>query len=131
MSGFLHWLTTDSAKRYPLPGLVAYHWAGGAPKACSVGNISATGMYIFTDDRWLRGSVIPMTLQRVSTTGRNAEDWIAVLSRVVRSGPDGFGIAFVFSRSTKLFGDVIPPERLADNKALRRFLKHVKRNRRG
>jgi hypothetical protein len=128
MSRLLRWLATDrgNAKRYPLPGLVAYYWTSGTPKACSVGNISSTGMYVFTDERWLPGSVIPMTLQGVSATEQDPEDWIAVLTLVVRSGPDGRGLAFVFSRSTNLFGDEIPPERVADKKALKRFLKHLK-----
>ncbi|MGO9438358.1 MAG: PilZ domain-containing protein [Terracidiphilus sp.] len=124
MSRLLRWLTTNPAKRYSLPGLVAYYWTSGTPKACSVGNISSSGMYIVDDERWLPGSVIPMTLQKDSAAGR--EDWIAVLTQVVRSGPDGHGLAFSFSRSTNLFGNEIPPERLADNKALKRFLKHLK-----
>ena len=128
MSPFLRWLDNDSdpGRRYPLPGLVAYYWTGGTPKAGSVGNISSTGMYVITDERWLPGSMMPMTLQRVSATGQDPEDWIAVLTQVVRSGPDGRGLAFVFSRSTNLFSDAIPPERIADNKALKQFLKHLK-----
>ena len=128
MSRFLRWLATGSrpARRYPLTGLVAYYWTCGAPKACSVENISSTGMYVFTDERWLPGSVIPMTLQRTSATGQDPEDWIAVLTQVIRLGPDGRGLAFVFSKSTNLFGDAIPPERIADNKAVRGFLKRLK-----
>jgi hypothetical protein len=82
-------------------------------------------MYVVSDERWLPGSVIPMTLQRVNDPGQDVEDWIAVVTQVVRSGPDGRGLAFVFSRSTDLFGDDIPRERVADNKALKRFIKHM------
>ena len=128
MSRVLRWLATDQAKRYSLPGLVAYYWTSGTPKACPVGNISSSGMYVVDDERWLPGSVIPMTLQRADDAEQDAEDWIAVLTQVVRSGPDGHGLAFSFSGSTKLFGDEIPPERLADTKALKRFIKHVNRS---
>ena len=128
MSRVIRWLTTDQAKRYSLPGLVAYHWTSGTPKACSVGNISCSGMYVVDDERWLPGSVIPMTLQRADDAEQDAEDWIAVLTQVVRSGPDGHGLAFSFSGSTQLFRDEIPPERLADTKALKRFIKHLNRS---
>lgn len=120
------WLTTDPAKRYSVPGLVAYYWTSGTPKACSIGNISSSGMYVLTDEPWLPGSVIPMTLQTTGASGHDTEDWLAVITRVVRSGPDGRGLAFVFSGATHLFGDAIPPERVADNKALKRFLKQLK-----
>ena len=126
MLRLLRWLASDAAKRFPQPGLQAYYWTGGAPRACSVGNISSSGMYVFTDERWLSGSTIPMTLQRAGVPGSDPEDWIAVVTQVVRSGPDGYGLAFVFTRAAKLFGDEIPPERVADIKALKRFLKQLK-----
>ena len=127
LSRFFRWLTSTSAKRYSLPGLVAYYWTSGTPKACSVGNISSSGMYVVNDESWLPGSVIPMTLQRDDAAEQEAEDWIAVLTQVVRSGPDGHGLAFFYTGSTQLFGDAIPPERVADTKALKRFIRHVKR----
>ena len=124
-SRFLRWLDSDAAKRYPVPGLVAYYQAGGSPKACSVANISASGMYLFTEERWLKGSVIPMTLQLGDGGGSDGENWIAVLSRVVRWGSDGCGLTFVFSGSTTLFAQEVPPERLANPKTLKRFLRHL------
>ena len=127
-SRWLRWLASDSAKRYPLPGLVAYYWTGGTPKACSVSNISSSGIYILTDVRWMPGSVIPMTLQRVNAAEKAPEDWIAVVTQVIRTGPDGLGLAFVFTRSENLFGDEIPAERVADKIALKRFLKRLKLN---
>ncbi|MGB6974936.1 MAG: hypothetical protein WBD67_09660 [Terracidiphilus sp.] len=81
---------------------------------------------MFTKERWLTGSVIAMTLQRMSANGQKVEDWIAVLTEVVRTGPDGYGLGFVFSTGANPFGDEIPPERLADAKALKRFLKSLK-----
>jgi hypothetical protein len=121
MSRLVRWLTTAPAKRYAWPGLVAYYWTSGTPKACEVGNISSSGMYIRTDEPWLPGSVLPMTLQPEGED--EAEDWIAVLTRIVWSGPDGFGLAFVFSGSGGMFGDAIPAERVADTRAVKRFLK--------
>jgi hypothetical protein len=100
MTRLLRWLATDrrKARRFPFPGLVAYYWTGGAPKACQIGDISTTGLYIVTEERWLPGSVIPMTLQRANTSGEAPDDWIAVQTYVVRSGIDGQGLALVFSK---------------------------------
>jgi PilZ domain len=125
ISRWLLRLTSGSAKRYPLSGLVAYYWTGGTPKSCSIANISESGVYILTDERWMPGTVIPMTLQRVGASGKDPEDWIAVITQVVRAWPAGRGLAFVFTRSSNLFGDEIPPERVADRKALKRFLKRL------
>jgi len=132
------WITTNPAKRYSPPGLVAYHWTSGTPKACAVGNISSSGMYVVSDEPWLPGCVIPMTLQRAGEieygdagqedSGQDKEDWIAVMTQVVRSGPDGRGLAFVFSNSADLFANEIPRERVADTKALKRFIKHLNRS---
>ena len=128
MTRFLRWLATDrrKARRFPLPGLVAYYWTGGKPKRCSIGDISATGLYLFTNERWLPGSMIPMTLQRVGNAGQAPEDWVAVLTQVVRSDTDGRGLAFVFSRFVNVYSGEIPSESVADKKVLERFLKQLK-----
>jgi hypothetical protein len=125
-SRFLRWLTTAPAKRYSLPGLVAYYWTAGTPKVCSVGNISASGMYVHANEAWLPGSMIPMTLQGDSDPEEDGDGWLAVLAQVVRTGPDGFGLAFVFSEPGHMFADAIPPERLANDRAVKRFLKHMR-----
>lgn len=125
VSRFLRWVASGAAKRYALPGLVAYYWTSGSPKSCSVGNISSSGMYVFTDEHWLPGSVMPMTLQQTDC-GQDGEEWIAVLTRVVRSGLDGFGLAFVFSGSASMFGNAIPSQKVADEKTLKRFIRHLK-----
>lgn len=135
---FRRWITTDPAKRYSPPGLVAYYWTSGSPKACAVGNISSSGMYVVNDEPWLPGSVIPMTLQRATDieqvdagqegATQDKDDWIAVMTQVVRSGPDGRGLTFVFSNSTDLFANEIPREKIADTKALKRFIKHLNRS---
>ena len=126
ISRFFRWLTTLPARRYSLPGLVAYYWTAGAPKVCSVGNISTSGMYVHANEAWLPGSTIPMTLQESGDPEAAGDGWIAVLAQVVRTGPDGFGLAFVFSESAQMFADAIPPERLANDRAVKRFLKHMR-----
>ncbi len=127
ISRFLQWLETDNrkARRFPLPGLVACYWTADKPNACSIADISATGLYLITDERWFPGSLIPMTLQRAGSVVEDPKDWIPVMTQVVRSGSDGRGLAFVFSRFVNLYSGEIPPERGTDKKALQRFLKQL------
>jgi hypothetical protein len=70
---FVRWMMqtpeAGRAKRYTLPGLVAYHWTGGDAHGCEIGDISTTGMYLVTDERWFVGTVMLMTLQRPVTHG--------------------------------------------------------------
>src|SRR3569833_4213881 len=51
------------AKRYATSNLVAYYWTGGAPFSYQVGDISATGVFLLTKERWAPGTLIQMTLQ--------------------------------------------------------------------
>jgi hypothetical protein len=83
------------AVRLPLPGLVAYFFTGGSPRPHPIKDISVTGFYMCTDERWLPGTIIRVTLQMVGTSGEGGRDTITVHSRVVRWGPDGGGFEFV------------------------------------
>ncbi len=56
----LRWLFPEPAftdrrrgERLPVPGLVAYYWTGGAPQAYQLGNVSGSGLYLLTEERWL------------------------------------------------------------------------------
>jgi len=48
-----------------------------------------------TEERWLPGTIVRVTLQMVGTSGESGRDAITVHSRVVRWGPDGGGFEFV------------------------------------
>lgn len=85
------------AYRLPMPDLVAYFWTGGAPRPHRIANISITGFYMFTDDLWMPGTIMRMTLQKMGTLGDKPEDSITVHSRVVRHGSDGGAFEFVLS----------------------------------
>jgi hypothetical protein len=124
---FLRWLSTDrrSAKRHPLPGLVAYYWTGGAPQAFHIGDISANGLYLLTDERWYPGTMILMTLQRTNTDGDDPDDFISVLTKVARWGTDGVGLSFIPSNTVDLNSGEILPETGVGKKALNRFIQRV------
>jgi hypothetical protein len=84
-----------SAERHVLSWLVAYYWDGGPPVAHGVRDISLTGMYLLTGDRWYLGTVIQITLQETGHPDVNSERWIAVQAKVVRLGSDGVSLAFL------------------------------------
>jgi hypothetical protein len=52
-----------NAPRESLPGLAAYYWTGAAPKAHNIKDISTSGLYVVTEERWYPGTLILMTLQ--------------------------------------------------------------------
>jgi hypothetical protein len=93
------WWSPDPrrAPRERAPGLAAYYWNGAAPKAHSVRDISATGLYVVTEERWYPGTLILMTLQKTHAGEELAERSISVQSRAVRWGNDGVGLQFVLN----------------------------------
>jgi len=125
---FLRWLNSQPsdrriATRHPLPGLVAYHWTGGAPKAYHVGNLSESGFYLLTEERPFPGTIVLMTLQRTDTTGENPGDSVAVRSKVVHWGADGVGLEFIFAASADSRSRMAQPDNGADQGTLNAFLK--------
>lgn len=83
------------AERRPVPGLVAYFWDGGPPFPHPVREISLTGMYLLTEERWYLGTVVMMRLQQTETPDGDPNHSIAVHARAVRWGEDGVGMAFL------------------------------------
>jgi hypothetical protein len=82
-----------SSPRESLPDLVAYFFTGGTPAPHSVRDISTSGLYLVTRERWYKGTVVQMTLsdRRQSTLDRS----IAVYAKAVRLGSDGVGFQFI------------------------------------
>lgn len=85
------------ADRQSLSGLVAYYFTGGSPAPQRISNISVTGFYLQTDERWMPGTVVRMTLQRLGSKGDDPADTITVNSRIVRWGSDGEGFEFILT----------------------------------
>ena len=91
------WWSPDPRKapREEVPGLAAYYWTGGAPKAHEIKDISSTGLYVVTEERWYPGTLILMTLQKTENGEVSTERSISVHTRAVRWGKDGVGLQFV------------------------------------
>lgn len=125
-----NWLSSSSdrrrAPRQPLPGVVAYYWTGSTPRAYQIADISSTGFYVLTEERWFPGTMVLMTLQRIDGSGKNLSDSIAVQSRVVRWGSDGLGLAFVVSKAVEPHSGESIRENGADKRTLERFLERLK-----
>jgi len=125
---FQRWWSPDPrrAPRMPGHGLAAYYWNGDAPAAHGIRDISATGLYIVTEERWYPGTLVLMTLQRTDCGEEVAERAIAVQSRAVRWGPDGVGLQFVLEdeRSQR---DGRPLLDSAGRREVERFLEYLKK----
>ena len=126
---FLKWLFPDvnqrRAKRFPTPNLVAYYWTGGAPYSYHVGDISATGLFLLTKERWAPGTLIQMTLQPQDGRVNSAETSICVLSEVVRWGENGAGFNFVLSDYENLLDYGMMPGEATDRKSVEYFLHKI------
>ena len=109
------------------PLLVAYYWDGAAPASHAIQNISSTGFYLSTKERWLPGTMVTMTLQRtdIALGHSGTEPHIAVLSKVVRLDDDGVGFTFIPLDAHP--GDL--KSKPVDKKALVRFVEQVKLDR--
>jgi uncharacterized protein len=120
------WWSPDPrrAPREAATGLAAYYWTGGPAEAHIVKNISATGLYVVTEERWYPGTLILMTLQNNGSGDEVAERTICVHSRAVRWGKDGVGLQFVLQNES---GD--SSMAAADKKALERFLQKLRKSR--
>jgi hypothetical protein len=111
------------AGREPVAGLVAHFFTGGAPQAHDIRDISATGLYVVTTERWYPGTVIRMTLSKPDTGQPPSERSITIQARAVRWGNDGVGLQFVVEPSRKPNRGQLSTPDSVDSKRLDHFLK--------
>lgn len=83
------------AMRKRWPRLVAYDSKGSALTVLGIRDISATGIYVMTDERWPLGAKVRMSLQRTDSIDDKATHPITVQLRVSRWGSDGVGLEFL------------------------------------
>ena len=122
------WWSPDPRKapRVPSPGLAAYYWTGAQPIARDVRDISSTGVYVVTEERWYPGTLVLMTIQKTDAGEEAAERSISVHSRAVRWGNDGVGLQFILKGSPMSARDkgLLTPG--VSKKDLERFLKELR-----
>ncbi|GGA61251.1 hypothetical protein GCM10011507_10920 [Edaphobacter acidisoli] len=110
------------AARHAAPGLVAYYWEGTTSAPHQVQNISSTGFYLLTRERWHPGTIITMTLQKAAVAGSTSELYIAVQTKVVRLGENGVGLSFIQSEPQDARQSEALSSKPVGKKALERFL---------
>jgi Flp pilus assembly protein TadG len=125
MGGLSRWLENPAAEkrrapRMAEPSLLVYYWDGSVPEGRRIRDISSSGAFIVTPERWYIGTIVRLILQGYKTTPKPDGGIIpsrstSIPSRVIRHGPDGIGVEFMFST----------PE---EQKSLREFLATIPKN---
>jgi hypothetical protein len=106
---FLHWLNPEavdkeqrSSIRRPARELAAFGGPEGEPKKHEVGDISSTGVYLRTEDRWEPGTKVALTLQRNGPEEHREDKRVEVEADTVRWGKDGVALEFAFPEAMRL-----------------------------
>jgi hypothetical protein len=92
----------ERSERRSAPALAAYHWDGSTPKQDCVRDISSTGVYLLTQDRWAPGEVVSLTLQRIGPLQKAPERQIAVQAKAIRWDESGVAFSFVMPKGSDL-----------------------------
>lgn len=85
--------------RESVPGLTAYFFTGGTPVPHVIRDISPSGLFVVTDERWYPGTLVQMTLKKTEEGMPRTEHSIALMAKSLRWGNDGVGVAFVLQDS--------------------------------
>ena len=88
----------ERAQRRVVEQFAAYRWNGTGLVQESVRDISPTGVYIVTEDRWNTGTLVTLTLQREGPLETDPGRRLDVRAKVVRCGKDGVGLSFLFAK---------------------------------
>lgn len=82
-------------ERLPAPPLVAYLGTASASRPFELSDISMTGFCLLTDERWMPGTEMPITLQSRNLPAENEGESFTVQATVVRCGEGGVGFSIV------------------------------------
>lgn len=87
-------------ERIPFRGLDAFYWTILGEKRAKIKDISATGLFLLTAERWPPGTIVLLTLRGRGLLEREARSQVRLRVRCVRLGDDGVGLTFVEEPST-------------------------------
>jgi hypothetical protein len=121
------WWSPDPRKsaRQPGSGLAAYYWDGGPPKAHGIRDISKSGIYVVTEDRWSPGTLVLMSVRRTDGGETIKERSISVQTRAVRWGNDGVGLQFILPKNGKVINSEGQPALVATAREVDEFLRQL------
>ena len=86
------------ATRHPGLGLIALAQSAAQSSAWRIKDISATGMYLLTPQRWPSGTLVPFSVQRSDDSLESAPEAIVIQASAVRSGEDGVAFRFALPK---------------------------------
>ncbi|HEY2467427.1 MAG TPA: PilZ domain-containing protein [Terracidiphilus sp.] len=89
---------SDRAERRPVEQFAAYRWNGSALSQDTVRDISLSGLYLLTQERWQTDTILALTLQREGSLDLDPARRITTQAKVVRCGTDGVGLSFLWSK---------------------------------
>jgi len=93
------------ASRVPEPKVIVYYWDGAVPTGRQLRDVSSTGAYLYTSERWYPGTIIRLLLQErhsppaggdIAAAPAPAATSASIPARVVRHGSDGVAVEFLF-----------------------------------
>jgi Flp pilus assembly protein TadG len=92
--------------RTPEPTVIAYFWTGAEPIPHRLRDVSLSGAYMYTAERWYLGTMLQLTLDddRLRTNEMQKPGQagsVTLWSKVVRHGSDGVGLEFLFAKRTR------------------------------
>ena len=117
-------------------GLTVSCSTGSEQKKVRIGNISPTGLYLLTEDRWQPGATVVLTLGEKSAFEESSRLQVKLWTRCVRVDDNGAGLAFThshidrakwleaMSRAPSLIGENHPVQVFRFTRALS-FLFHI------
>src|ERR1700757_2948637 len=114
-------------ERQPVPPLVGYLGTACSSKPYELGDVSLTGFCLLTDERWIPGTEMPITLKRTNLPDESDLDYFTVQATVVRCGNNGVGFSIVLSEegSMAAYGNPLRV-RWVTHSDMERFLQRLK-----
>ncbi len=86
---------SDRADRRPAEEFAAYWWDGAGVQEDAVRDVSSTGVFVLSRQRWERGDVVWLTLQRKGAVELLPERRMTMQGKAMRVVADGAGFLFV------------------------------------
>jgi hypothetical protein len=83
------------AERWPATGLSALYGIDSASKPAGIKDVSASGVYLLTDERFPANQIVSLILRLKSEQPDNSELQISVQTRAAWQGEDGVALEFV------------------------------------
>jgi hypothetical protein len=127
-SRLARWFSPDpldrrKALRNSVDSLVASFWTGEAPTVHAIRDVSSTGLYVVTEERWYLGTVVRMTLTKADPARPGAKMSVCVGAEAIRWGNDGVGLRFVVENTRRKNRGQPQPMDGADREQLDQFLR--------